>query len=108
MEEQKKPEENPGLVPERLGCHYCERTFKTQSSRANHHKRQHPNKHRWMKGHRKSPDYICKHCNIGFGSSGSRCHHQKRCQSNPEVLKELKKKLKMQRRQQEEEKNQAD
>ena len=65
-----------GLVKERVGCHYCEKTFKSQESRANHHKRFHPNKHRWMKRHRMAPNYLCKHCNIGYGSRQSRWSHQ--------------------------------
>ena len=79
-----------GLVKERLGCHYCTSTFASQESRANHHKFMHKNKHKWMKRHRKSPDYLCKYCHIGFGSRQSRWNHQQRCQSNPEIIKQLK------------------
>ena len=80
-----------GLVKERLGCHYCEFTFKSQESRANHHRIFHPNKHRYMKGHRKSPDYPCKYCHLGFGSRQSKWNHEQRCLSNPIILKQIKK-----------------
>jgi hypothetical protein len=86
----KQPEENLGLQPERFGCHFCERTFKSKPSRSNHHKRLHPNKHACMKGHRMSPDHLCKHCGKGYRSRRSRWNHEQRCQSNPEVLKQLK------------------
>ena len=43
-----------------------------------------------MKGHRKMPDYLCKHCHIGFGSRKSKWNHEQRCQSNPEIVKQLK------------------
>ena len=43
-----------------------------------------------MKGHRKPPDFVCKYCNIGYGSRKSKWNHEQRCQSNPEVLKQLK------------------
>ncbi len=79
-----------GLVKDLLGCRYCEAKFKSQSSRANHHALKHPNKHRFMKRHRKSPDYLCKYCHLGYGSRQSKWNHQQICQSNPEIVKQLK------------------
>ena len=43
-----------------------------------------------MKRHRKMPDYFCKYCHIGFGSRQSKWNHEQRCQSNPEIVKQLK------------------
>ena len=36
------------------------------------------------------PDYLCKYCHIGFGSRKSKWNHEQRCQSNPEIVKQLK------------------
>ncbi len=47
-----------------------------------------------MKGHRKAPDYPCKHCHFGFGSPRSAWNHQQRCKSNPDLLKKLKQRKK--------------
>ncbi len=43
-----------------------------------------------MKGHRKAPEYPCKHCHIGFGSRQSKWNHEQRCLSNPGIEKQLK------------------
>ena len=75
---------NGGLL---LGCHYCESLFKSQSSRSHHHARYHPGKHRWMKGHRLSPDFECRYCHLGFGSPRSRWNHEQRCPSKPFKIK---------------------
>ena len=79
----------------RLGCHYCEKSFSSQSSRANHHSLYHPNKHRWMKGHRKAPTFICAHCHLGWGSVDSLRNHKGRCGANPAVLAKFKAKKKL-------------
>ncbi len=73
-----------------IRCHFCDKMFSSQSSRANHHKFQHMKEHRLLKGHRKLPDYLCKHCHNGFGSRQSKWNHEQRCLSNPEVGKQLK------------------
>ena len=79
-----------GLKKERLGCHFCEATFKTQQSRTNHHAIIHPKEHKKYRYHKKSPDYPCKHCHIGFGSRRSKWNHEQRCLSNPGIIKQLK------------------
>ena len=88
----KKPEEGqPGLTKKSFGCHFCERTFTNQSSRSHHKADKHPREHKLLKGHRMSPDYLCKFCFTGFGTPKSRWNHHQRCLSNPEVLYEIKK-----------------
>ena len=88
----KKPEEQlPGLTRKSLGCHFCELTFSTQSSRSHHKAAKHPREHKMLKGHKKSPDYPCRFCYVGFGTPKSRWNHHQRCLSNPAVLNELKK-----------------
>ncbi len=62
-ENKKKMEEHKGLVPERFGCRYCERSFKSQPSRSNHHKRKHANKHAYMKKHK---NFLIKFANIAM------------------------------------------
>ena len=79
-----------GLSKKAYGCHFCESTFSSSSSRAHHHAKKHPREHKVLKGHKMKPNHICKYCHIGFGTRQSKWNHEQRCLSNPNLIKELK------------------
>ena len=46
----------------KLKCKYCENTFKSQTSRSNHHKKFHREKHNLLKGLRGPALFNCEKC----------------------------------------------
>ena len=88
-DEQQKPV--LGFDEKPYQCNYCENRYKTTESRANHHKLKHERLHQKWKYHKKVPKYPCKHRFNGFGNRHSKWRHKQRCQSNPEIVEQLKK-----------------
>ena len=62
----------------RVPCKFCHKTFSTQQTRSEHHRKIHPDEFLLSKGTRLRGDYPCLSCGLKLGSSESLRKHKKR------------------------------